>query len=488
MNSQAPEPNDQILHKHSGNKSSLGDFFEEGNKGENNSAITCSTVLSQSISDTSSLGDKSIPNTWASVVDSTKLTTASVSEQHFPIINSSYHKDFSSSPTPAAASAKESKSAGVSVNVGLSQKLKHSHIEDDNNNNKSIKGSWKKFDVNICFNDKNLPRVDHSISDNTKNVRYPQEKSNSISQEHPHKPKKMVSDRDSDRQQQRSSFRDNKKRDKSLQSKEKYASKEYLKRNSQQNNGDSNEEEPGGKDQSNLFASEKSHGSSSWKEHKRSKSSQHRKRGGHKRGRGRRGRNGKPRIRNSTKYYNQHHITPYSINPSQATNDAISQVEYFFSIEELCKNVFMRRNMDVEGCIPAAMVFNFPSIFYQGVPYYDLIEALTTSNKVEVDLTNETLRLKGDFTRWLYPNIHGGFGVERWIKCQSEFDNINDFMVPENIQEEELVVCGDETLEVEHASDNYGETSLNGMNDDLNSKAQSNSGDSNLEDIDQKIL
>ena len=60
-------------------------------------------------------------------------------------------------------------------------------------------------------------------------------------------------------------------------------------------------------------------------------------------------------------------------------------------------------------------------------------------------------------------------------------------MVPGNIQEEELVVCDDETLEIDHASENYRKTSFNGMNDDLNPKAQSNIGDSNLEDIDQKI-
>lgn len=100
-----------------------------------------------------------------------------------------------------------------------------------------------------------------------------------------------------------------------------------------------------------------------------------------------------------------------------ARAEAVRQVEYFFSSDELSRNVFLRRHMDVEGYIPAAIVFNFPSVVRYLIPYHDLIGAIAeTSTRLEVDNVNETLRIKGDYNKWLYPNEEGGFGCSRWIK------------------------------------------------------------------------
>jgi len=93
------------------------------------------------------------------------------------------------------------------------------------------------------------------------------------------------------------------------------------------------------------------------------------------------------------------------------------QVEFFFSDDELCRNTFLRRNMDCEGYVPAAMIFNFPSIAAYCFKYYDLLTVLAEkSNVLEIDRFNETLRRRDDYQKWLCPNSEGGFGCPRWIK------------------------------------------------------------------------
>lgn len=99
---------------------------------------------------------------------------------------------------------------------------------------------------------------------------------------------------------------------------------------------------------------------------------------------------------------------------------AVVQIEYFFSIDELVKNIYLRKQMDSEGYIPAAVVFNFPSVLSYCIPYYDLLAAVDThAQTIEVDFDNECLRLKGGeavYKKWLMPNPDGTLGCAKWIK------------------------------------------------------------------------
>jgi len=99
---------------------------------------------------------------------------------------------------------------------------------------------------------------------------------------------------------------------------------------------------------------------------------------------------------------------------------AVEQVEYFLSNAELCRNTYLRYNMDINGYLPFATIFNFPSVAQFGIPYAELIEALTLSKHVEIDQINETIRVKGDYEKWLYPNDEGGFGCPLWIIDQDD--------------------------------------------------------------------
>lgn len=92
--------------------------------------------------------------------------------------------------------------------------------------------------------------------------------------------------------------------------------------------------------------------------------------------------------------------------------------------------------MDLEGYLPAAMVFNFPSVVMYGVPYYDLMDYLNENSSVlDVDVVNETIRVKLGWEKWLYPNGEGGFGCPRWIKQQEyEEEQEQNEDVPNSIQ------------------------------------------------------
>lgn len=111
---------------------------------------------------------------------------------------------------------------------------------------------------------------------------------------------------------------------------------------------------------------------------------------------------------------------PQPLSPAQFEQlklAVVRQVEYFFSDDELSRNTHLRSNMDSEGFLPAAIVFNFPSIAAYCFPYYDLFAALLEkATFLEIDEANETLRRKENYKKWLIPDGKGGFGCPRWIK------------------------------------------------------------------------
>lgn len=123
---------------------------------------------------------------------------------------------------------------------------------------------------------------------------------------------------------------------------------------------------------------------------------------------------------------------------------AVAQVEYFFSVNELVKNVFLRKQMDVEGFLPAMVVFNFPSVLSFGIPYHDLLQSISSRSKIiEVDMENDCLRLKGgeeNYKKWLFPNEDGSFGCPKWIKQKQSLDDNQTEITDEKDLKEDVKV------------------------------------------------
>ncbi|KAL6048673.1 putative la rna-binding domain protein [Balamuthia mandrillaris] len=84
------------------------------------------------------------------------------------------------------------------------------------------------------------------------------------------------------------------------------------------------------------------------------------------------------------------------------------QVEYYFSIENLCKDIFLRTQMDDEGYVPIALIASFNKLkqILAYTPTQDLtilVDALANSSIVQLDDTRTKLRRKDDWLQWLYP-------------------------------------------------------------------------------------
>lgn len=94
---------------------------------------------------------------------------------------------------------------------------------------------------------------------------------------------------------------------------------------------------------------------------------------------------------------------------------AVQLLEYYFSDDSLSCDTFVRSYLDSAGYIPIAFVCNFPDVVAIGAYYEDILSQLQKSEIFEMDMENETIRVKG-WEKWLMPNQEGGFGLPRYIK------------------------------------------------------------------------
>lgn len=71
------------------------------------------------------------------------------------------------------------------------------------------------------------------------------------------------------------------------------------------------------------------------------------------------------------------------------------QIEYYFSDDNLARDLFMRRNMDAEGYLPVQMIASFNRIRNMGVGWEDVLQAVRDSDLLELD-ESTSLTLGGD--------------------------------------------------------------------------------------------
>ncbi|KAF9416861.1 La ribonucleoprotein domain member 1B [Entomortierella beljakovae] len=94
----------------------------------------------------------------------------------------------------------------------------------------------------------------------------------------------------------------------------------------------------------------------------------------------------------------------------QSESDALKlfilqQMEYYFSVENLCKDVYMRKQMDDEGYVPLSFVANFNRVKSLTTDL-DLIKETLKSSK-EIETTGDKIRKRGDWATWVFPKEDG---------------------------------------------------------------------------------
>ncbi|XP_018917395.2 uncharacterized protein larp isoform X2 [Bemisia tabaci] len=107
---------------------------------------------------------------------------------------------------------------------------------------------------------------------------------------------------------------------------------------------------------------------------------------------------------NGTLYFEN--AAPYNnLDDNTLTELIKKQIEYYFSEENLCKDVFLRRKMDPNGFLPVTLIASFHRVRGLTPDLNKVIAAIQQSDKLELD--NFKVRTKTDPTRWPIPDTVG---------------------------------------------------------------------------------
>jgi len=83
------------------------------------------------------------------------------------------------------------------------------------------------------------------------------------------------------------------------------------------------------------------------------------------------------------------------------TSSVQKQIEYYFGMENLLKDVFLRKHMTDEGWVPIALIAGFRRIQNLTSDISILMEAITTSTLVEINPQSTHIRLRNEWPRWI---------------------------------------------------------------------------------------
>ncbi|KVI08752.1 la-related protein 1C isoform X2 [Cynara cardunculus var. scolymus] len=79
----------------------------------------------------------------------------------------------------------------------------------------------------------------------------------------------------------------------------------------------------------------------------------------------------------------------------------VSQIDYYFSNENLVKDTYLRRNMDEHGWVPISLIAGFKKVLYLTDNVQLILDAMRTSTIVEVQ--GDKIRRRNDWMRWIMP-------------------------------------------------------------------------------------
>lgn len=87
--------------------------------------------------------------------------------------------------------------------------------------------------------------------------------------------------------------------------------------------------------------------------------------------------------------------------PDQFNEQIKRQIEYYFGIDNLCRDIYLRKNMNNEGWISLNLISNFNRVRDLKIEIPRMVEALKDSQVVEVK--DECIRRRDDWARWTFP-------------------------------------------------------------------------------------
>ncbi|XP_010266026.1 PREDICTED: la-related protein 1C-like isoform X2 [Nelumbo nucifera] len=99
-----------------------------------------------------------------------------------------------------------------------------------------------------------------------------------------------------------------------------------------------------------------------------------------------------------------HHTPPPMFFPTldpQLCAMLVRQIDYYFSPENLCKDIFLRQNMDEQGWVPVSLISSFNRVkqLTNNIPF--ILEAVRSSTVVEVQ--GDKIRRRNEWMNWPLP-------------------------------------------------------------------------------------
>ncbi|XP_047166672.1 la-related protein 1C-like [Vigna umbellata] len=98
-----------------------------------------------------------------------------------------------------------------------------------------------------------------------------------------------------------------------------------------------------------------------------------------------------------------HHPMFFTGPDPQLQNKIVTQIDYYFSNENLIKDTFLRQNMDDQGWVPIKLIAGFNKVMYLTDNIQIILEAVRNSSAVEVQ--GDKIRRRNDWRRWLMPPV-----------------------------------------------------------------------------------
>ncbi|AQL09651.1 La-related protein 1B [Zea mays] len=94
------------------------------------------------------------------------------------------------------------------------------------------------------------------------------------------------------------------------------------------------------------------------------------------------------------------------IDPSR--KNLLEQIEYYFSDDNLCKDLYLRQHMDGQGWVPLSLIAGFRQVQKITNNIQFILETVMLSNIVEVQ--GDKLRRRGAWENWLLPKLNYSAG------------------------------------------------------------------------------
>lgn len=97
-------------------------------------------------------------------------------------------------------------------------------------------------------------------------------------------------------------------------------------------------------------------------------------------------------------------LAPPVVGDEESMKDFVrAQIEYYFSVENLCKDIFFRTQMDSDGFVPLTLISGFNRLKAVTTDIELIRNSLVGSDKVELSDSQDRVRKQGDWVTWLFP-------------------------------------------------------------------------------------